>query len=98
MCIRDRLTVPQAFEEYVKAWFAIQIISREYGLGSPDGFLFNMSVGYDLEGIKSPKIDRFLNGMRDASQTDIYRECRQWILDHTDRLSHICLLYTSRCV
>lgn len=83
------LTVPQAFEEYVKAWFAIQIISREYGLGSPDGFLFNMSVGYDLEGIKSPKIDRFLNGMRDASQTDIYRECRQWILDHADRLSHM---------
>ena len=83
------LTVPQAFEEYVKAWFAIQIISREYGLGSPDGFLFNMSVGYDLEGIKSPKIDRFLNGMRDASQTDIYRECRQWILDHADRLTHM---------
>ena len=81
--------MPQAFEEYVKAWFAIQIISREYGLGSPDGFLFNMSVGYDLEGIKSPKIDRFLNGMRDASQTDIYRECRQWILDHADRLTHM---------
>ncbi len=28
------------------------------GLGlRPDGFVFNMSVGYDLEGIKGEKID-----------------------------------------
>lgn len=49
------LEVPQAFAEYVKAWFACHLIAREYGLGSPDGFVFNMSVGYDLEGIKSPR-------------------------------------------
>lgn len=35
----------------------LHLIAREYGLGSPDGFVFNMSVGYDLEGIKSPKVD-----------------------------------------
>ena len=28
---------------------------RIYGLGDPDGFVFNMSVGYDLEGIKGRK-------------------------------------------
>ena len=33
----------------------LHLIAREYGLGSPDGFVFNMSVGYDLEGIKSPR-------------------------------------------
>ncbi|MFR3877454.1 MAG: hypothetical protein ACLTYW_04130 [Collinsella sp.] len=31
------LEVPQAFAEYVKAWFACHLIAREYGLGSPDG-------------------------------------------------------------
>jgi len=45
------LFVQQAFDEYVKAWFALRIISRLYGLGAPDGFMFNMSVGYDLAGI-----------------------------------------------
>ena len=30
-------------------------------MGSPDGFQFNISVGYDLEGIKSEKIDNFLS-------------------------------------
>ena len=37
-------------------------------MGDPDGFVFNMSVGYDLEGIKGEKVDTYLNGMMDASQ------------------------------
>src|ERR1035437_1441338 len=43
------LYVPQAFDEYVKAWIAIQVISKEFDLGAMDGFQFNMSVGYDLD-------------------------------------------------
>ena len=60
------LTVPDAMEEYIKAWKVLKVISEKYGFGSPDGFVFNMSVGYTLEGIQSEKIDRFLTGMRDA--------------------------------
>ena len=30
-----------------------------------------MSVGYDLAGIKSEKIDRFIEGLKDASGTEI---------------------------
>ncbi len=41
-----------------------------------DGFQFNMSVGYDLEGIKLHKVDRFIEGMKDASETPIFKECR----------------------
>ncbi|MCA5010613.1 putative selenate reductase subunit YgfK, partial [Clostridioides difficile] len=50
------LYVPQAQDEYIKAWILLHIIAKEYGLGAMDGFQFNMSVGYDLEGIKSPKV------------------------------------------
>ena len=71
------LTVPQAYEEYVKAWFACKILARTSGLGDPDGFVFNMSVGYDLEGIRGPKIDRYLNEMRDASAAPIFQECKR---------------------
>ena len=69
------LTVQQAFEEYVKAWCACKIMARVYGLGDPEGFVFNMSVGYDLEGIRGEKIDRYLNEMMDASATPVFREC-----------------------
>ncbi len=69
------LYVPQAYEEYVKAWFACKILAKVYGLGDPDGFIFNMSVGYDLDGIKGGKVDKYLTEMMDASNTPIFQEC-----------------------
>lgn len=83
------LTVPQAFEEYVKAWFVIKVISREWGLGSSSGFQFNMSVGYDLAGIKTEKVNTFIDGMIDASETKIFKECREWLLSHTDLFQQV---------
>ena len=83
------LEVPQAFAEYVKAWFACHLIAREYGLGSPDGFVFNMSVGYDLEGIKSPKVDAYIEGMKDASGTAVWAECRDWALANLGRFQNV---------
>ena len=70
-------SVPQAFEEYVKGWFLVHILKDMLGLSQIDerGFIFNMSVGYDLEGIKTPKIDNFIEGLKDASQTAIFQEC-----------------------
>lgn len=70
------LTVPQAFDEYVKAWCILKVISKAYGLGEPASFVFNMSVGYDLEGIKSQKIDSFIEGLKDCSETPVYKECK----------------------
>ena len=69
------LTVPQAFAEYVKAWCACKMIAHRFHLGSPDGFVFNMSVGYDLEGIRGEKVDTFLNGMMNASSTPVFQSC-----------------------
>ena len=70
------LTVPQAMDEYIKAWCALKVISKVYGLGDPDGFVFNMSVGYDLEGIKGDKVNTYLDGMMDANKTAIFAECK----------------------
>ena len=69
------LTVPQARDEYVKAWVLLHVLAKELGLGRADGFAFCMSVGYDLAGIQGPKIDGFLNDMKDASHTEIFRHC-----------------------
>ncbi|MEL3905823.1 MAG: putative selenate reductase subunit YgfK [Treponema sp.] len=83
------LRVPEAFDEYVKAWFALKVISQEYGLGSPDGFIFNMSVGYDLEGIKTPKVDSFIEGMKNASATPVWKECTEYLRSHKDRFPSV---------
>jgi putative selenate reductase len=70
-------SVQEAFEEYVKSWFLLHILNNMFGLSQLDerAFVFNMSVGYDLEGIKSPKIDGFIEGLKDASKTEIFQEC-----------------------
>ncbi len=71
------LYVPQAYEEYVKAWCACKMLAKVYGLGDPNGFVFNMSVGYDLAGIQGEKIDKFIEGMKDASDQPIWAECME---------------------
>ncbi len=85
------LYVPQAFDEYVKAWFALKVIAKEFGLGNMDGFQFNMSVGYDLAGIKTEKIDRFIEGLKDASGTSIYSECMDWLTANAGRFEKVTL-------
>ncbi|MEI8199196.1 MAG: putative selenate reductase subunit YgfK [Eubacteriales bacterium] len=76
------LYIPQAMDEYVKAWIAIHVIAKEFNLGAMDGFQFNMSVGYDLDGIRSAKIDTFIEGLKDAGQTRIYKESMAWLKGH----------------
>ncbi len=87
------LTVSQAYDEYVKAWFAIKLMSWEYDLGRPDGFLFNMSVGYNFEGITSEKIDRFIMGLKDASRSAIWKECRNWARENLSLFTKVDAKY-----
>lgn len=83
------LYVSQALEEYIKAWFLVSLMAKEFGLGSMDGFQFNMSVGYDLEGIQSPKIDSFINALQDAGATEAFQSCKQYLLDHLPDFTHM---------
>lgn len=82
------LTVEEAFEEYVKAWFAIAFLKKELGLSSDWDLVYNMSVGYDLAGIKTKKIDDFIEGLKDASDTDIFQTCRAVLEGNLDSFEH----------
>ena len=79
------LTVPDAMGEYIKAWFILHVIAKEFGLGAQDGFQFNISVGYDLAGIKGDKVNTFIDGMMEAKDTVIFQECRKWLWDNADK-------------
>ena len=87
------LTVAQAQDEYIKAWCALKVISKVYGLGDPDGFVFNMSVGYDLEGIKGRKVNSYIDNMMDASRTAQFKECKKVLTElfpaERDFIAHI---------
>ena len=83
------LYVSQAYAEYVKAWVVCKILAKELGLGNPDGFVFNMSVGYDLEGIKSEKVNTFIDDMIEAKDTEVFKECINWALENVDSFENV---------
>jgi putative selenate reductase len=61
----QELKLEQSFDEYLKAWVLVHALAARTGLPGP-GTLFNMSVGYDLEGIRSPRVQGFIASIRDA--------------------------------
>jgi putative selenate reductase len=71
------LTVPQAREEYIKAWFLCHIFAKEFDLDS--AVIFNMSVGYSFDGIKSEKIDTYIKEMKNAENSNIWIHCYDYI-------------------
>jgi NADPH-dependent glutamate synthase beta subunit-like oxidoreductase len=64
----QELPIDQSFDEYLRAWVLIHALHRMLDLpGERPGIVFNMSVGYDLEGIRKPNVQWFLDSMADAS-------------------------------
>jgi len=66
----QELKLEQSVEEYVKAWVLIHVLRRLLGLEDkvPFGTIFNMSVGYNLEGIQTPRMVQFMDRLADASE------------------------------
>jgi len=69
------LTVSQAMDEYVKAWFLCHIFAVEFNISEKADVIFSMSTGYSLEGIRSKKLDNYIEGMKDARNTEIWQRC-----------------------
>lgn len=85
------LTVEQAQNEYIKAYIILNVLSKEFCLGKKDGINFIMSVGYDLEGIKSKKIDSFLENMKNAENTFEWKKDIDFIKDHINMFDNFTL-------
>ncbi|WP_148134068.1 putative selenate reductase subunit YgfK [Candidatus Formimonas warabiya] len=65
----QELKLDQSVQEYIKAWVLIHILHRLLGFDQlPVGTIFNMSVGYNLEGIQSLPMTRFMDRLADASE------------------------------
>jgi len=65
----QELPLEQSAREYIHAWALIHILHRLLGFAerAPLGTIFNMSIGYNLEGIKSAPMQRFMDRLEDAS-------------------------------
>jgi putative selenate reductase len=65
----QELKLEQSFNEYLNAWIVLHILKDKFGWGQTGsrGFIFNMSVGYNLEGILNRNVQTFLDKMADCT-------------------------------
>jgi len=83
------LTVPEAFGEYVKAWLMLHVLCRELEISPRPRCVFNMSVGYDLAGIRGEKIDGYIEGMKNASGHPVYEDGIRWLKENRGRFKKV---------
>ena len=66
----QELKLEQSLHEYVKGAMLIEILKASGKLKMAPGFgevIFDMSVGYDLKGIQTERVQDYIRGMKDAS-------------------------------
>lgn len=69
----QELSLEESFSQYLDAWIILHLLRHHLGWDTEDrvddqgpGFIFNMSAGYNLEGIQSAKMQRFFERMHDC--------------------------------
>lgn len=100
----QELKLEESLEEYVKGAMLIRILQASGEIDVVPGYeqvFYDMSVGYDLAGIRSERVRAFIEGMLDSSavierlRADIPDEYAQYRdLDFTARLSDTLTLST----
>lgn len=68
----QELTLEQSLDEYVKGWLLLAIL-REWqplraAIGEPGDHAFELSVGYDLAGLRHERMAAFIDGLCDAGR------------------------------
>jgi len=65
----QELHLTESVSEYTKAWALVHVLRRLLGLDQRTRFgtIFNMSVGYNLDGILSAPMQAFMDRLEDAS-------------------------------
>jgi len=64
----QELRLEDSFDEYLNAWIIIHLLKHKFGWGKKTslGCIFNMSVGYNLEGILKENVQNFLKKMENC--------------------------------
>ncbi len=83
------LTVEEAAAEYIKGSVLLQAMGIELGLSDIKDFVFNISVGYTLEGIQSEKITNFIDNLKDAKETTVFKECIRVLKNNVNKFKRL---------
>lgn len=79
----QELKLHESYDEYLKAWFILHFLHvlLNPGNSSDRNFIFNMSVGYNLDGIKQERMQTFINSLINASESPLFLEYKKLFLE-----------------
>lgn len=64
----QELKVEESYQEYLRAWVLIHALHKKLGFpGDAPGIVFNLSVGYNLEGIQKDNVQWYLDRAGDTA-------------------------------
>lgn len=66
----QELKIQESFDEYLKAWIIIHLLKHRLSWDDSENFgmIFNMSVGYNMEGILKDNVQWFFKKMEDCRE------------------------------
>ena len=78
----QELKLEQSYDEYLKAWILLHLLKELFGFSKSDerGFVFNMSVGYNLEGIKTERMNNFIESLKDSSNNEKFLQYKNELI------------------
>src|SRR3989339_132990 len=63
----QELKIRDTFNQYLDAWILLHILNHQQGFKSLNGTIFNMSVGYNLEGVLNENVQWFFKKMQNCN-------------------------------
>ncbi len=63
----QELKIKDSYDEYLNAWILIHLLKHKFHWDESEaGFIFNLSIGYNLEGILKPNVQWFFDKMNNC--------------------------------
>jgi putative selenate reductase len=71
----QELKITESFDQYLNAWIMVHLLQDKFNRekGQNIGTIFNMSIGYNMNGILNENVQWFLNRMNDCRQQKIQK-------------------------
>jgi len=86
----QELKIEESFDEYLKAYLLIHLLKSTFHMCNDEfcDFVFNISVGYDLKGIKSAKVDDFIEKCKNLQLSPKFTEYRTLMIKFLENTYH----------
>lgn len=84
----QELSLEESFDEYLKSWILLHLLKEILGLSKDleGGFIFNMSVGYDLDGIKTDRMNKLIDNLINANKSVSFEQYKNWLIDNLENV------------